>query len=491
MRFSIKLGNKAVLLLWSIAGMASGCRSDAPVEARETIPRLVSAAVLPNPHNVLSAVVTFTAEHAESARVVYQDERLALDSTPFFELTGLTDTVVILGLRPAAGYKLVVEVDNAEGGISSDTLQHTAGALPEALGRVSIAASGIGSGLSLTSVAVPGAGVFALAFDSSGVIRWYRHFQGEERFPGELKRQANGNFTLYRGSSTGVEKVPGHYVEFTPAGDSVRALTVTPPRYLDNHDLWITTGPDGQERFHFFTYDHRIADLRPIGGGAEVSLAGHQLVRLRSDGSTEFEWNAWDHLEIEEWIEPPHPTADAATVRDFDHPNSLTFDLDGHYIVSFRQLGQIMKIDAMTGEIIWRLGGLRSDFTFSNDPLGGFSAQHSPGILPNGNLLLYDNGARHQPPESRAVEYALDVVNRTATLVWEFRHTPPIYTLAVGSAQRLQDGNTLIGYGWVGYAAEVGADQNVKWSVTLSVDGQATVFYRMIRIPSLYGLRTP
>jgi hypothetical protein len=357
---------------------------------------------------------------------------------------------------------------------------------------VNLATSGVGGpGLTLTSVQVGGNDVFALALDSAGTIRWYRQFAGTERVGGELKQQPNGSFTLYRGSSTGVEKVPGHFIEFTPAGDSVRAITATPPRYLDNHDLLITTGADGVDRFHFFTYDHRPSDLRSIGGAAEVSLAGHQLVRLRSDGATDFEWNAWDRLTFDEWIEPPRPDPADSTGRDFDHPNSLALDTDGNYIVSWRHLAQVMKIDAETGEVIWRVGGARGEFTFLNDPLGGFSAQHSARLLPNGNLLLYDNGTRHQPPESRAVEYALDTITKTAALVWEFRHVPPIYTSAVGMVQRLQNGNTLVGYGLVGHAAEVGPDGGVTWEADLTVDGQPAFVYRLVRIASLYRYLDP
>jgi hypothetical protein len=386
----------------------------------------------------------------------------------------------------------VVEVKGPGGNAVSDTLSFTTRSLPELLDRVAITTSGgSGGGLTLTAVQVGGNAVFAVAFDPEGTIRWYRQFEGNERVGGELKQQPNGHFTLYRGSSTGVETVPGHFVEFTAAGDSLRSFTVAPPRYLDNHDFWITTAPDGQERFHFFTYDRRVRDLTTIGGGSEVSLAGHQLVRLRPDGSTEFEWNAWDHLKVDEWIEPPRPDRGSATGRDFDHPNSLAFDHDGNYIVSFRNTGQVMKIDAVTAEVIWRLGGRRNEFTIARDPLGGFSAQHSARILPNGNLLLYDNGTRHEPPETRAVEYALDLAGMTARMVWEFRHVPAIYTNAVGSVQRLRNGNTFIGYALVGHGTEVGSDGIPRWEVDLSVDGEPAFVYRLVRIGSLYHFLEP
>jgi len=80
------------------------------------------------------------------------------------------------------------------------------------------------------------------------------------------------------------------------------------------------------------------------------------------------------------------------------------------------------------------------------DPIG-FSHQHDARRLSNGNLMLFDNGFYHDPPFSRVVEYRLDEARKTATLVWEYRPAPSIIAWAMGSAQRLPNGNTLIGWG--------------------------------------------
>jgi outer membrane protein assembly factor BamB len=220
-------------------------------------------------------------------------------------------------------------------------------------------------------------------------------------------------------------------------------------------------------------------------------LAGHQLVRVRPDGSIEFEWNAWDHLSFDEWIEPPGPEPGDSIGRDFDHPNALAFDRDGNYVVSFRSLGQILKLNRETGEVVWRLGGLRNEFTFANDPLEGFSAQHSVRVLPNGNILLYDNGTRHQPAESRAVEYALDTTAMTATMVWQFRHQPVIYTSSLGLVQRLRNGSTVVGYDLIGRVLDVDAAGGIRWEAELKVDAKPALVYRTVRIASLYRYLEP
>jgi hypothetical protein len=126
-----------------------------------------------------------------------------------------------------------------------------------------------------------------------------------------------------------------------------------------------------------------------------------------------------------------------------------------------------------------------------NDPLGGFNGQHSVRVLPNGHLLLFDNGWRHAPPESRAVEYAVDPVAMTATMVWEYRHQPAIFTGYTGSVQRLAAGNTLVGFAALGHATEVRPDGSVAWEGDLTVGGQPYPGYRLIRIASLYQYRRP
>jgi len=63
--------------------------------------------------------------------------------------------------------------------------------------------------------------------------------------------------------------------------------------------------------------------------------------------------------------------------------------------VSFRDISTIIKIDRRTGRIVWKLGA---------PPLSG---QHAPTPLPDGNILIFDNGAHRLDesfPFSRVIE---------------------------------------------------------------------------------------
>jgi len=109
-------------------------------------------------------------------------------------------------------------------------------------------------------------------------------------------------------------------------------------------------------------------------------------------------------------------------------------------------MDEITKIDRVTGAILWRWGGKHNQFTFVGDTLQ-FSHQHAIRLLANGNFSVYDNGNGHVPSFSRAVEYTVDEVGKTAQVAWEYRNSPDEYGVAMGYVQRLGNGNTLIGWG--------------------------------------------
>jgi hypothetical protein len=436
----------------------------------------------------LAFTVQFEAANVDSARVVCWSP---VDSvtTPFFSPKTQISEINVLGLLTGARYDFVVEGVGPAGTVTSPVLRFDSGDLPGPLQDVRFEVAGHPSGgFNLLSVFLDSV-AYAVAFDGLGIIRWYRAFPGGVRAT-ETKQQVNGNITVFLGSTDGFQPVPGRYVEVAPDGQEVGAYSAPDPLYTDNHELLLTFDDVGTPTAHLFSYDVRQTDLSAIGGSPDVLLAGHQILRLTPGREIQYSWDAWDHFSVEDAIELPPQVWQLSNI-DFDHPNSLEFDLDGHYVASWRHLGEVTKIDSQTGQIIWRMGGRNNQFTFPNDAFGGFSAQHSVRVLENGNVLLYDNGLRHDPPESRAVEYQVDTEMMTATMVWEYRHHPAIFTAVVGSVQRLEDGNTLVGFGQAGIAVEVAPDNSAVWDVNLQIESTPSLFYRVTRIKSLYGYERP
>ncbi len=209
----------------------------------------------------------------------------------------------------------------------------------------------------------------------------------------------------------------------------------------DFHGIQIL--PNGHS--FMMSYDRQPLDMSKVveGGREDAIVIGLVLQELDASDNVVFEWRSWDHFAITDAVDS---VSLKDSVVDYSHGNSIEVDSDTSLIVSSRHMDEITKIDRRSGEIIWRFGGENNQFTFINDERR-FSHQHDARILPNGNLLLFDNGNFHKERWSSAVEYILDDVNMTATLVRRIRMEPDTYGAFMGSAQRLPGGNTVMGWG--------------------------------------------
>lgn len=467
---------------WSCSGDAA-----APVPR----PVVSSASMRENSLNTVSAFVKVETQRADSAQVSCT-ATASVEKTPFTPMASGPLEIAVFGLLPGTDYQCVVAAVGPGGLVRSDPIAYRTPALPAAVQGVRLQMTGAPpSGYVMTEVARDTA-VVTLAFDSVGQVRWYRAFPSHL---GDLamgtEQLATGNFTVYVGASTGAQPVDGRYIEFKPNGDIVREYVAGAPYYTDSHELQLSFAGGAVASAQLFGYDVRPTDLTALGGRANQPVAGHFLVRQSVSGATEFFWNAWDHFTLADWVFVPANLASLSSI-DFDHPNSLAIDRDGNYIVSFAGLGEITRIDASNGQMLWRLGGRHNQFSIVGDPLGGFGFQHDVRVLENGDLLFFDNGLLHNPPESRALEYRLDLAKMTATLVWQYRHLPAVFNPFVGSVQRLRNGNTLVGYGAVNRMTEVAPSGQVVWEGQLTINGQSVpFFYRVRRVASLYGYQAP
>jgi hypothetical protein len=444
----------------------------------------------PNPNSVLAERVDVSTHGATQVHAVWWAADGAQHETPKVSVPASGSvTLDILGLAASTDYEAQVVADAAGGSTRSATSPFTTGPLPPVLAGVSLAVSGTPPDsyvlVDLLNLTNPGA---LVAFDGTGTIRWYRMFDGPQPVV-EAKQLASGNYLAYVGPTTFATGGGGGYMEVRPSGDFVRAYAAVPPLTSDDHEGLVTAEDMTGERAHLIGFDTRTVDLSPVGVSGTGTVVGHTLQRLLPNGAAEFSWSSWDHIGLDEWIDPVVPGQYSGS--DFDHPNSIDIDPRGNYLVSFRNLNSILLIDSKTGDVMWRLGGKRTDFTFVGDPLNGFTGQHCARFLPNGNVLLLDNGSLHDPPLTRAVEYALDTAAHTARLVWEFRPPVPVFNQYTGSALRDSAGTTWIGLSYPGVIYRAGADGSVLWTATLSVNGQPPHFYRAVPIRSLYQYLPP
>ncbi|HEX4682387.1 MAG TPA: aryl-sulfate sulfotransferase, partial [Gemmatimonadaceae bacterium] len=320
------------------------------------------AATVGSPTSVLVASIAFDAGGADSARITYHAAGGAVQHTPFYR-TLSPDTIVVLGLLPNTAYSYAVETVTGGQIASSASSSFTTASLPPDLAPYRLARiSGVQHHFTMTGVSVPGGG-YAVVFDSTGAIVWYRDFSTAGVGVSNVLMQPNGHITTFLGNTSGWQPAPGSYAEMTAAGALVHTYQAAAGSYMDDHDILIT-GTGANQQAHYFTFTVRQTDLSSLGMGTNVTTAGHQIVRENATGDRAFTWDAWDHIALNEWVGDTSAKATRGNSTDFDHPNALTFDNAGNYVVSWRNLDQIMALDPNTGDVLWRLGGLKSDFAF-------------------------------------------------------------------------------------------------------------------------------
>jgi hypothetical protein len=262
----------------------------------------------------------------------------------------------------------------------------------------------------------------------------------------------------------------------------------------DYHELCFL--PDGGYAL-LATYNEK-ADLRQISGDSDAIVTHYVLQQFDRDKNLIFEWRTADsgHFAI---TDDETPGDLSLHTIDYAHCNSIEFDpSDSTFLLSSRSLDEITKIDLEDGSIIWRLGGKHNQFMFSNEAVP-FSHQHDVRRLADGNITLFDNGNYRKLPVtySRGVEYSLDEKSKTITKVWEYRHTPDIYAEAMGSVQRLANGNTVIGWGLsdsTGVAiTEVQPDGSTAFELSIPTDqfNYRAYKYTNDHIASSVGSSTP
>jgi len=477
----------ATLVVTVVATGAAGCTDTSSEPMAPPTPVAITG-VSVDPSLLNGAEVGFGHASADSVRAHYAStDSSDTGVTPWVGVA--SGVVTVLGLRAGTTYNVTLEAYRDGVSVLGGAASYTVPPLPAALAEmklVLISGSPPASGYTLTAMPGPDSHGYLVIFDRSGDIRWYHDFGVIDLQ--DAKQQTNGDFTVFVGNSIGSNAAPGAFVELTPAGDSVRAITAVGSPYTDGHELLVTSDAKGRRiADYLFGYDIRNVDESASGGTANEQLAGHQLLRVSATGAVDTLMQGWGYWTRADRIDPP------ISDQDIDHPNSIDFDTDGGVVASFRNLGAIVKLDPVTHHVVWQFGGARNQFTFIGDPFNGFGGQHSVRVLPNGHFLVFDNGVTHVPQTSRAVEYAVDQSAKTATMVWQYVPASPLFNEFTGSVQRLANGNTIVAWTNYGLIDEVAPDGTLvnRTRLDYASGAPSNSAYRAIRIDNLYRYNRP
>jgi len=247
----------------------------------------------------------------------------------------------------------------------------------------------------------------------------------------------------------------------------------------DHHELLITP----RNTALFILYHSIEWDLSEIGGPKHGLVIDNIVQEVEIEtGRVLFEWHTLDHIPVHESRLAFNPADNRDHPFDYFHMNSIEEDPDGNLIISARHTFAIYKIDRLSGAILWRLHGERSDFEMGEG--AEFAWQHDARVHPNGELSLFDNHEASQDLEgeswSRGLVLQLDEAAMTAEVVREYIHPDRFIAVSQGNMQILPNGNVFIGWGSAPVFSEFTPDGELVFDGRFPAGGNS---YRAYRFP--------
>lgn len=314
-----------------------------------------------------------------------------------------------------------------------------------------------------------------MILDNAGEPVWFLPLTGDRAMDFRVQQYLGKNVLTWFESN--LETGYGTCVIYDSAYGQLRRVHAAHGLSCDLHEFLITS----RNTALISVYRDVPADLSSIGGPVDGRVIEGIVQELAlPSGELLFEWHSLDHVALDESFQTQ--VTDAGNV-DYLHLNSIGVDRDGDLLVSARHTSTVYKIDRKTGEVKWRLGGKKTDFSFG--PGAAFNYQHDVRRHPDGTLTIFDNGAVDEgagdvEPSSRALRISVDGTSKTVSLVSAFEPPGGRLTVAMGDVQELPAGDLFVGWGTAGAFSEFGPDGSVRLDARFE-DGSIT--YRAFRLP--------
>lgn len=399
----------------------------------------------PYGYTPLSAIISFSSTVNGKAVIIVKGKHgVNTDIKHVFNDMGLSHSIPVIGLY--ANYLNTVNIrliNDAGDTLAKTTISIQTGPLqlklPTSIEPDLLATGPIEEGLNLVSNYSSDHPKFPLMVDNYGDIRWILDYTNHPflnllNYDCGIKRLRNGNFYF-------IEIETNKIYEIDLSGNVLNSWELHTKGYFIHHD--IDEKPDG----NFIASVSKAGSTRKDG---TASIEDYIVEIDRKSGDIKTVWNLKELLDESRFLLTPNK-------YDWVHVNSVLYDSsDNTIIVSGRTQGVIkLTFDNKIKWIIaphkgWGINGRNEDLNqFLLTPLASDGSiisdtsvvngsinypefewcwyQHSIIALPNGDIMLFDNGTyrnyNYNPSASqysRAVEYKIDPVNMTIQQKWQY-----------------------------------------------------------------------
>lgn len=395
----------------------------------QTIQFAHEIAATPDSANVLRVQISFELSEAAEAYVVFwttanPDKKYYSQLSP----SARAHQITLVGLKGAATYQYQVHAFGAKATAKSKIGAFSTDKFPINILHMRwepVERSGL-SGYILSQRRMVNGIIYLI--DDDGEVVWYEHIPKQPKLSHWTDRHTV--LVLY-GAARHRNSSGDQIVEYDLYGREQFHLDLSA---LDipmeaHHEVRF----DHEHNLLALMYDHQTIDLSDQGGASDQVVMGDKIVKMDTAGAVLWEWSVFDHL---------NPALDATilkTAEDWSHANSLSVDTDGHYLISFRNFNQVWKIDALTGDVIWKLG---AGGTITVEPEGYFAGQHAFHVNAVGDYMVFDNGRTNR--QTRILTYQINDEALTAEVKLNLPLPEDLYSDKMGNATLMDNGNILV-----------------------------------------------
>lgn len=381
--------------------------------------------------NTLKVKIDVKTTHKNSLRISYWAKKDSLNKyTTLVSPEGTAHSLVLTNLRPGSQYQYRIISTDGAAETSSKVYDFKTPGYPiwiQDFFRViepdsALVPRAFKEGFVLIARRETPGIIFIL--DSKGEIRWYHQVNGT----GFKTTHFTRNKTIL--SILGTEEYPTSYgneiLEVSMTGDTLLHLKKGEGDFKETIHHEIILNPKSE--VVTLSTQTRIMDLTSVGGTAKDTVKSDGIIVLDRKGKKVWSWSVFDVLD---------PLKDHQIMqekKDWMHANSVNFDTDGNYLVSFYNNGQVWKIDAKTGKVLWKFGK-KGDFVIPQE--GIFDQGHAVHKNAEGDLMLFDNGTSRE--QTRTLTFKMDEKNKTAVVTRQIILPKEIYTGRMGSAYLVTD----------------------------------------------------
>jgi len=284
---------------------------------------------------------------------------------------------------------------------------------------------------------------FMMIVNRLGEIVWvYLPRRNKKHFAAYVygKRIGKGVFGIIMG------KKDGYFAKVDFRGDVISSLdSTTLKRPFALHHDYELIGPNKDT---LLTISNKKMSLTGIGSIVEgrsflmntilrIDLKKSK-VRVALDPTTTFnpatESHWVENMQKKRFVSWDETPAD----HDFHHANTIKKIGKKGYLLSFKHLDKIVMMSRDFKKIIWTVGRTKKD-TFRPTKESSFSHPHTPHVLANGNILMFDNGFSNK--HSRVLEVSLNKEKGIVEKEFEFRGRVKLYSKNRSSVFPLENGN--------------------------------------------------